>query len=1045
MKPAKLILKNFGPYEDETIDFTKFDEASIFLIAGKTGSGKTTIFDALTFALYGCSASDDRTPQSMRSDFADTRTATEVTLLFEHQGQTYRIVRRPKQELDKERGTGTKIFESKGRLEIFKAGEKLAEITKMRDINLKLLDILQISREQFVQIVLLPQGEFRRFLTASSSDKEDVLRKIFRTQLYQRWSDTLKEMLKKQTTKTKDAKHAIDGDLAKVVWLDPVPVNIKERSINDQIATLSQQQTQANIVLKNLDEERRSIQKHYADASQKFHAAAEMNQQITQLAVKRQQQETLKAQQVQYDQLGEQAANLKWAKDLKPKYVQFQEMQGEISKNEHQLEKTVGEMHVQMNCHEKQTQQQEQLQVQKPQQDRRLKQKSVLEEQRPIFKRMYELQDQLKQAETNVAKVEQRLKTKEEKVAALEKQSEQITEKLNQVMGLTEQLNQLTQTFKVLKTAAKQLAKLNQEQQANNELKVRLGQNSRDLHELTTRVEQMQNKYTTLRSDWLSNQIVNLVKQLKPGTPCPVCGSTAHPNPAHIADLPSVSDDDIKAAETQLQQLQNQQAAAKTKLSEEVKQAAKQEDQLASAFKEFTAELIVEQVLQEIPADLETVSQQVATETSRNIAERTELQKQQADLKAEQEQQGQIKEALDQLKPEVAQLKHDCQNEQVRQQKYAVKLEDATHSLPSKFSDLTALNQHLDKIKQAIDSYDREVDLNRAQLEETKQTQAALQATKSSLEQQLKQVKGKMKTVKNELTTAISKRFGTSSWEPLQCLIPQEDQLADLQQQINDYQEQLKKNETTISTYEQIVGDHQLIDLDEEQTKLQQLDQVQEQLRAQYEKKYKQTLLNDELLKRVKENDHAIHAQQEKINQLQLLVETVNGSGDAKLGLERYVLQAQLKEILKVANQHLKQLSSGRYAMHLHKEAGAYQKNTGLEIDVYDDNVGQVRSVHTLSGGESFIAALSLALALGEVIQNESGGISIDTLFVDEGFGSLDQDSLSMAMAALENIESHNRMIGIISHVTMLQEQISYQIQVQTQGQGKSCAKIIAP
>lgn len=194
---------------------------------------------------------------------------------------------------------------------------------------------------------------------------------------------------------------------------------------------------------------------------------------------------------------------------------------------------------------------------------------------------------------------------------------------------------------------------------------------------------------------------------------------------------------------------------------------------------------------------------------------------------------------------------------------------------------------------------------------------------------------------------------------------------------------------------------------------------------------------NNDRLKRIKQNDAAIHNQLEQTTELEQLVQTVSGDSDAKLGLERYVLRAELIEILQVANEHLKQLSSGRYFLQLHKEASTYQKDTGLEIDVYDDNVGQTRSVHTLSGGESFIAALSLALALGEVIQNESGGISIDTLFVDEGFGSLDQESLAMEMGALENIESNSRMIGIISHVTMLQESIPYQIKVQAQGQGK--------
>ncbi|WP_054699886.1 SbcC/MukB-like Walker B domain-containing protein [Secundilactobacillus odoratitofui] len=248
-----------------------------------------------------------------------------------------------------------------------------------------------------------------------------------------------------------------------------------------------------------------------------------------------------------------------------------------------------------------------------------------------------------------------------------------------------------------------------------------------------------------------------------------------------------------------------------------------------------------------------------------------------------------------------------------------------------------------------------------------------------------------------------------------------------------------------MSAYQQLVEGKTRTDLTVIQATLDQLTTDQQAAVKARDEVQEQVTVNGDILKQLKTATKQVSSQLEGLHQLQLLVETVAGGGENKLGLERYVLRAQLVEILAIANQHLAQLSSGRYAMQLHLEAGSYQRNTGLEIDVYDDNVGQVRSVHTLSGGESFIAALSLALALGEMIQNQSGGISIDALFVDEGFGSLDQDSLTVAMAALENVESSHRMIGIISHVSLLQETIPYQIQVSAIGQGKSKAKIVLP
>ncbi|MBA1394104.1 SMC family ATPase, partial [Lactobacillus sp. XV13L] len=235
---------------------------------------------------------------------------------------------------------------------------------------------------------------------------------------------------------------------------------------------------------------------------------------------------------------------------------------------------------------------------------------------------------------------------------------------------------------------------------------------------------------------------------------------------------------------------------------------------------------------------------------------------------------------------------------------------------------------------------------------------------------------------------------------------------------VQTYQQQLTQVQAQISELQKIIGNRSPGDIQEQTQKVATLQQDLQAARERYHDWRDQMNLNDDHLQTILTNWQHLANQQADINELELLVDTVNGRGDNKLGLERYVLRSQLVEILQVANEHLQQLSSGRYFLILHKEMGTFQKNTGLEIDVYDDNVGQTRSVHTLSGGESFIAALSLALALGEVIQNESGGIKIDTLFIDEGFGSLDQDSLATALTALQNIESSSRMIGIISHVS---------------------------
>ena len=172
-----------------------------------------------------------------------------------------------------------------------------------------------------------------------------------------------------------------------------------------------------------------------------------------------------------------------------------------------------------------------------------------------------------------------------------------------------------------------------------------------------------------------------------------------------------------------------------------------------------------------------------------------------------------------------------------------------------------------------------------------------------------------------------------------------------------------------------------------------------------------------------------------ELSQLKELVDAISGKGEQKLGFERYILQTYLQEVLVTANERLTQLTNGRYELCLNEEIGRGASSTGLELDIYDEHAGKRRSVHTLSGGESFLAALALALALGEVIQKKSGGIQIEALFVDEGFGSLDQNALQSALEILQSIEGQNRMVGIISHVTELQTQLPYQLQVVATGE----------
>ena len=257
-------------------------------------------------------------------------------------------------------------------------------------------------------------------------------------------------------------------------------------------------------------------------------------------------------------------------------------------------------------------------------------------------------------------------------------------------------------------------------------------------------------------------------------------------------------------------------------------------------------------------------------------------------------------------------------------------------------------------------------------------------------------------------------------------------------QAIASYEEERLIVEDRLTQLESFPLKETLPDLNKLKQELSELKSKITKQQENYYRLYEQERTNQKIIEEFSDIYQASQEQLDELIQLQQLSQTINGENPRKTSLERYVLQVYLQEVLQVANVRLQRLTKNRYQFELAEEIGSYRGKTGLEINVYDDEAGLTRGAHTLSGGESFIAALSLALALAEVIQTQTGGVSIEALFIDEGFGSLDEEALEMAIEALETIESEGRMIGIISHVRELKERIVQQIRIETEGSGQS-------
>lgn len=1042
MKPLKLHLKNFGPYEDETLNFTELNESPIFLISGNTGSGKTTIFDAITFALYGQGITDDRDPASLRSDFATYDSPTQVDLVFEHQGITYKISRQPDQILNKKRGEGQKKYTATGVLDIFENGKKVDEITKIVKINLKIKEILQLSRKQFVQIVLLPQGDFQEFLAASSDQKEKLLRNIFHTSLYSKWGEVLNEQLHDLANNSKGWQNNIKARLAQIKWV-AAPKEITEENTETQLETLKLQQKHAAAELSELEDQVATLQNQYDFKNRQLAAQKTTNDRIAKLDDLKQQQAKLKAGQPEYEKLKQQFISLSWAKDLKPQYDQFQDKQSAFIRYQTCIQKNQADL-TKSSAQKKELETvKQQLAGQENEQKKFRAQTVILTSQRRSFAKRDQLQAEVGLAEKEVAQVKQNLAANQGQAAQLAQRISTLETEIAARPAVSDQLSQIKQKIQTLKNLQDKLKALLELDHENADLQAQVKKMAGKLKAAQKITKQCQNRYDDLNEIRLKNEISRLVAQLKPGTPCPVCGSSNHPAPAHLNIRETVTDVQLKSAAQKLTQANKNQADYQAQLGSLQEQLERQTQNYSQLRADLAAKINVAfhlnlksddniDVLTTKLTELQHETSSAADKTTQQIEH---LQSQASQLDDTKQKYQAVQQITDNLNSQLIAATTELASKKGL-------LQELEHNLPQDFADLKSLDEHLTKLQHLIAVYNDQVTKNNTDLNQITTHIASLNAQQKDLTQEKDNVQKSLAALQEKLTTAILQQFGSKDWQQFENLLTQLDQIQLLQKRLTEYQDAVKQVDNKIHLYQQEIGNQQYVDLHQEMAAINDLSGKIAGLRQKYNAQHEQVALNQSLLQEITTNFAKIQEQGAKITQLSKLVDAINGKNANKLGLERYVLRAELAEILQVANQHLKELSSGRYLLKLHSQPGSYQKNTGLEIDVFDGDVGQQRNVHTLSGGESFIVALSLAFALGEVIQNEAGGISIDTLFVDEGFGTLDQNSLETAMAALQSIESSDRTIGIISHVQMLQQTIPCQLRVKAIGEGKSKTKV---
>lgn len=1040
MQPKSLQMKNFGPFIDEKLDFSQLQAGGLFLISGKTGAGKTTIFDGMTFALFGETSGNLRSGKEMRSMFASPTEETSVTFTFEHQRFTYQIQRKPEQTLAKKRGDGVTNQTAKVQLTIFDAdGKEKKQISKRTEVDAFIKDLLQLDAKQFFQIMMLPQGEFRNFLIASSNEKERVLRNLFGTEMYQQFNEWLKEQVKAQSRKLEHQQLVASQIMERFEWEEEQEVLTVAECLTLWGQDLEKQQIQLQQLLQRKDQ---TMQEMKA-AQEAFYRAKEIeNARIERQGLQEKARE-LHSKKTEIAQKKAQLNQLVWALEHQEIMQQKEERVKEAQQAAQQINETKQQL-------------QEIQQQQISWQDQRSLIDGIKKKKEAASQKVQRIQQQIPLA--------QRTQAQQEEVAQLEKAAQQQTielTKINQAQAsaktqaqhLAEEIDTLrgfqAEAVKLVETQA-QVEKWQQAKMLFHEAEQKAGEQQQIHSELVLEQQQLTASLLelqkTLKQETSQNarmQIARLRLLLEENEPCPVCGSLDHPN---TQEHTTYRIEDIIASEQRLEQTQEkltkiqQQVSANQTLQEQATLRIS-EWQATSAAAQKQVELAWTAVQQAFAA-LQPIENQEAITEETTVAE---LKKRQS---------------FNQQKAasyEEAQKKHQAVNEQLatfnesyqQVSEQAKKAQEARQLAEGKLASLQEqlagatyeqLQADLGETNGLLMEYTQQIEADARQEAQINEQQAILSEKLKNLQQFCEEKQAAKTKAEQRLTQRLQEAGMTE--ETMRDLIAQAPQTTVLSEEIKTYEQETAFVQQRLALLDAQLKEQATIDLNQLETAYLQLQTVMEELQQETVRKQEKVNGNQRLFDELQVIYQQNVEELAQLGQLQQLAETINGENVKKTSLERYVLQQFLTEILDVANERLARLTRGRYQFELADKVGSYRSSTGLEIDIYDDNAGQVRRAHTLSGGESFIAALALAISLADVIQQRAGGIEIEALFIDEGFGSLDEESLEMAMEALEMIENEGRMIGIISHVRELRARILQQVFVETNGSGQSRIRI---
>lgn len=917
MKPLKLTMSAFGSYAGKNvIDFTG-QQQGIFLITGDTGAGKTTIFDAITYALYNQTSGGERNGNMMRSQYARPETETYVELEFLYRGQTYRVRRNPDYKITKTLKNG-KIREQKVPHSVeltLPDGTVFPE--KKNATDAKIIEILGLTADQFSQIVMIAQGDFLKLLYTKSDERKMIFSKLFRTDIYWKIQENLRRKSMEMDERIQENDRAFEQEKSRII---PLPES-EELPLDELVERLRER-------LKDALKEQNLRRANVEELNKKITKYEEINKLFRSLEKIRQTGKELEARQAESKERRQQIENARKADKVLVAEQQNLRQQQEVEQSAQAIAK----------MEETLTNNQEMFETLKTQ-----------------------LQEVEAEQKREAADIQKKMLALEQSFPSYEALQNARSEE-QQAKKVWEDLGKTSEESFHKKEAG--IAALKEQQKQQEQV---VEQTKKNWEQTSLSASESAKHYEHMYEAFLKEQAGILAENLSAGCPCPVCGSTVHPDPAKLSDH--------AVTELEVEQAKKTRAAAEEKrdMAYAAFEAEKTEKQkLAQAVEKEEADFVLAQ----------TIAKQQRKEAEQNYVSLQKIAEQ-------------IREKL--VYPSLAEAK----------KQYAA-------------------------MQKALEAAEQEIERKRQKVSELAEAMNTLKGQKLAEEENQKTAKKLAAKTEKEYAKLLEKS-GFVSEETYHLAILPERSRSKLEREEKEYESQCLRQQSEQKLLEKQVSGKTYTDTTELNEQL----KAEKQALKEAEKTYMELHTAYENDRSVLQNCAVYLEKGKKLESedqvIKSLSKTANGrlSGSAKIDFETYIQRQYFKQIIHEANKRLLTMSNHQFILKLKEEANTGRKtNEGLDLSVYSLVTDSERDVKTLSGGESFLAALAMALGLSDIVERSAGAIHPDMMFIDEGFGSLDAQSRQQAIEVLAELAGDSRMVGIISHVTELKEQIDRKLVV---------------